>query len=105
VSFTRKVGEHGNLFGSVTALDIAEKLAAKGYNIDRRKVQLNNPIKVLGEYDVPIKLHREVSANIKVKVDPEGGVQAAPASDQVPAPTPAPESPPQAEAGPESAPS
>src|SRR6266571_6713673 len=77
VSFTRKVGEHGNLFGSVTAIDVAEKLASQGYRIDRRKIQLSSPLKVLGEYDVPVKLHREVTATIKVKVEPEGGVQPA----------------------------
>ena len=93
VAFTRKVGEHGNLFGSVTAIDIAEKLASQGYSTDRRKIQLNSPLKVLGEYDVPIRLHREVTATIKVKVEPEGGVQVAPAaqtSTQVPAEVPAP---------------
>ncbi len=71
VSFKRKAGEHGTLFGSVTAIDVAEGLAAQGYKIDRRKIQLDNPLKVLGEYDVPIKLHREVIATIKVKVEPE----------------------------------
>jgi large subunit ribosomal protein L9 len=95
VSFTRKVGEHGNLFGSVTALDIAEKLNSQGYNLDRRKIQLDNPIKVLGEYDVPVKIHRDVTATVKVKVEPEGGVQpaatqeAAPASTQTTAQAPA----------------
>jgi large subunit ribosomal protein L9 len=74
VSFTRKVGEHSNLFGSVTAIDIAEKLASSGYNIDRRKVQLGSPIKVIGEYNVPVRLHREVTATIKVIVQPEGGL-------------------------------
>jgi large subunit ribosomal protein L9 len=77
LSFTRKVGEHGNLFGSVTAIDVAERLASQGYKIDRRKIQLNSPIKVLGEYEVGVKLHREVTAAVKVKVEPEGGVQPA----------------------------
>ncbi len=71
VVVTRKAGEKGTLFGSVTALDVAEKLAAQGFHIDRRKIQLDPPLKVLGEYDVPIKLHREVSATVKVKVDAE----------------------------------
>src|SRR5258708_28027907 len=62
LAFTRKSGEHGTLFGSVTAMDVAEGLAAQGYKIDRRKIQLENPLKVLGEYDVPVKLHREVTA-------------------------------------------
>jgi large subunit ribosomal protein L9 len=101
LTFTRKVGEHGNLFGSVTAIDVADKLASQGYNIDRRKVQLSSPIKILGEYDVPVKLHRDVTATIKVKVEPEGGTaaagtarqptEAAPAAS--PESAPAPESP------------
>ena len=72
VAVTRKAGEKGTLFGSVTAIDIAEKLAAQGYVIDRRKIVLDSPLKVLGEYDVPIKLHREVTASIHVKVEGEG---------------------------------
>ncbi|HLY63191.1 MAG TPA: 50S ribosomal protein L9 [Terriglobia bacterium] len=79
LTFTRKSGEHGTLFGSVTAMDVAEGLAARGFKIDRRKIQLENPIKALGESDVPVKLHREVTTNIKVKVEPEGGAAAAPA--------------------------
>ncbi len=72
VTLTRKSGEKGTLFGSVTAIDIAEKLALQGYNIDRRKIVLDTPLKVLGEYDVPIRLHREVTASIKVRVEGEG---------------------------------
>ncbi|MBZ5513789.1 MAG: 50S ribosomal protein L9 [Acidobacteriia bacterium] len=75
VSFTRRAGEQGTLFGSVTAMDIAEGLHAQGYNIDRRKIHVDPPIKLLGEYDVTIKLHREVTAKIKVKV--EGEIEAA----------------------------
>ena len=71
VSFRRKAGEQGTLFGSVTAIDVAEGLAAHGYKIDRRKIQLDNPLKVVGEYDVPVRLHREVIASIKVKVESE----------------------------------
>ena len=74
----RKAGEKGTLFGSVTALDVAEKLAAQGFNIDKRRIQLDPPLKVLGEYDVPIKLHREVVANVKVKVEAEPETSAAP---------------------------
>jgi len=74
VKFTRKAGEHGTLFGSVTAIDVAEKLAEQGYQIDRRKIQLPTPLKLVGEYDVPIKLHREVSAIIKVKVESDAPV-------------------------------
>jgi len=71
LAFTRKSGEHGQLFGSVTAMDVAEGLATKGFNIDRRKIQLDQPIKLLGEYDVPIRLHREVTQTVKVKVEGE----------------------------------
>ena len=58
----RKVGETEALYGSVTTADIAEALAAKGFEIDRRKLQLAEPIKKLGEVDVPVKLHRDVTA-------------------------------------------
>ena len=68
VVFTRKSGENGHLFGSVTSSDIAGELATKGFDIDRRKIQLNEPLKALGNYDVAIKLHREVTAKLKVKV-------------------------------------
>jgi large subunit ribosomal protein L9 len=71
LTFTRKSGEHGTLFGSVTAIDVAEGLTAQGYKIDRRKIQLSNPLKVVGEYDVPIRLHREVTSTIKLKVEAE----------------------------------
>jgi len=66
--FTRKSGEEGHLFGSVTSADIATELAAKGFEIDRRKITLNNPIKALGNFEVPVKLHKEVSVPVKVKV-------------------------------------
>ncbi len=71
VSFTRKAGEKGALFGSVTALDIAEKLAAQGFKIDRRRIHLDQPLKVLGEYDVSVKVHRDVHATVKVKGEGE----------------------------------
>ena len=80
LAFTRKSGEQGALFGSVTAIDVAEGLAAQGYHIDRRKVQLASPLKVIGEYDVPVRLHREVTATIKVKVEAEGAAEAATAA-------------------------
>jgi len=79
LSFRRKAGEQGQLFGSVTAMDVAEALAAQGYKIDRRKIQLN-PVKLLGEYDVPIRLHREVTATIKVKIEPEAEAHQTPAA-------------------------
>lgn len=71
VTVIRKAGDKGNLFGSVTSMDIAEKLLAQGYHIDKRKITLNTPIKVLGEYTVPIKLHRDVTGTVKVIVEPD----------------------------------
>jgi len=77
LSYTRKAGEQGTLFGSVTAMDVAEGLTAKGFNIDRRKILIDPPIKLVGEYDVHIKLHRDVTATIKVKVESETEAPAA----------------------------
>jgi len=71
VEFARKAGENDQMFGSVTAGDISEALAAQGYSVDKRKIQLDQPIKTLGEYQVPAKLHREVTASIKVVVRKE----------------------------------
>jgi len=68
LEFARKVGEHGILYGSVTSMDIADELAAKGYQFDRRRIVLKDPIKEPGEFEVPIKLHRDVTANLKVIV-------------------------------------
>jgi large subunit ribosomal protein L9 len=68
----RKVGEHDVLYGSVTSGDIAEFLKAKGIEIDKRKVQLDEPIKKLGEHEVSVKLHPEVTANLRVLVTKEG---------------------------------
>jgi large subunit ribosomal protein L9 len=68
LSFTRKSGENGQLFGSVTSADIAGDLEAKGFEIDRRKIQLTEPLKSVGEYTVAVKLHREVTAHVKVQV-------------------------------------
>ena len=68
LSFTRKSGEAGHLFGSVTSSDIASGLEAKGFEVDRRKIQLDEPLKSLGEFSVAIKLHREVTAHLTVKV-------------------------------------
>jgi large subunit ribosomal protein L9 len=75
VVLSRKVGETEALYGSVTSADIAEALAAKGFDVERRKLQLADPIKRIGEFDVPVKLHREVTTTIKVKVVPEAGPQ------------------------------
>jgi len=66
--FERKVGENDHLFGSVTSGDIAHELEAKGYTVDRRKIALDEPLKSLGEYHVPVKLHREVTSHVKVTV-------------------------------------
>jgi large subunit ribosomal protein L9 len=71
VRITRKVGEQDKLYGSVTALDIAEALAAKGQKVDRRSIHLPDPIKSVGTFEVEIRLHREVAAKIKVEVAPE----------------------------------
>ena len=71
LSFARKVGENDHLFGSVTSADIAQQLEQKGFNIDRRKVHLEEPLKSLGEFLVPVRLHREVTAHLKVVVQPE----------------------------------
>ena len=69
--FERKVGENDHLFGSVTSADIAAQLEAKGFNIDRRRVHLDEPLKQVGEFHIPVKLHREVTAHIAVTVKPE----------------------------------
>jgi large subunit ribosomal protein L9 len=63
-----QAGEEGRLFGSVTAIQIAELIAEKGIEIDRRKIDLAEPIKEVGDHSVPIRLHREVIANVKLKV-------------------------------------
>ncbi len=68
LSFTHKVGENDHLFGSVTSKDIADALVVKGYNIDRRKIDLHDPIKQLGTYQVGVKLHKDVTVQIPVTV-------------------------------------
>jgi large subunit ribosomal protein L9 len=77
LNFERKVGEHGLLYGSVTAMHIADALKEKGYEIDRRRVHLSEPIKETGEYTVSVRLHREVNVEIPVTVTGEGGAQTA----------------------------
>jgi large subunit ribosomal protein L9 len=72
VEITRKVGETEALYGSVTSADIADALNAKGFEVDKRKLVLHEPIKKLGEYTVPIKLHRDVTVQLKVRVSAEG---------------------------------
>jgi len=82
VTIAKRVGEHGNLFGSVTANDIADALVAKGIEVDKRRIELAHPIKTLGTHDVDVRLHREVSAHIQVEVVPIGteSVESAPAA-------------------------
>jgi large subunit ribosomal protein L9 len=70
-SFRRKAGENDQLFGSVTAGDIAEALEKKGFNIDRRKIQLHEPLKSIGEFTVPVKLHKDVTTHLKVVITKE----------------------------------
>jgi large subunit ribosomal protein L9 len=72
VVIARRVGETDALYGSVTTADIAEALAAKGFDLDRRKLQLADPIRRLGDVDVPLKLHRDVTTTVKVRVVAEG---------------------------------
>ena len=71
VTIKQKSGENDQLFGSVTSKDVADALAAKGFTIDRRKIQLDEPIKSLGEFKVPVKLHKEVTAEVTVVVAKE----------------------------------
>jgi len=81
IAIARRVGDTEQLYGSVTAADITDFLKAKGVEVDRRKLILPEPIKALGEYDVPLKLHRQVTVPLKVKVVREGGPkEAAPAA-------------------------
>lgn len=72
VTITKRVGEHGHLFGSVTANEIADALVAKGIEVDKRRIELNHPIKNIGLHDVDVRLHRDVSAHIQVEVVPLG---------------------------------
>ncbi|MZH47274.1 MAG: 50S ribosomal protein L9 [Nitrospinae bacterium] len=76
-SVKKKVGETGKMFGSVTAQEVSDLLKAQGVDVDRRKIQITDPIKKAGEYKIPVKLHPEVTAEIKLVV--EGEQEAAPA--------------------------
>jgi large subunit ribosomal protein L9 len=71
VQFARKTGENDQMFGSVTGADISEALAAQGFKVDKRQVQLAEPIKVIGEQTLTVKVFRDVTASIKVTVDKE----------------------------------
>jgi len=75
VSFQRRSGEHDQLFGSVTSGDIADALTKKGFNIDRRKIQVHEPLKTVGEFAVPVKLHKEVTAHLKVVIAKEAAAE------------------------------
>jgi large subunit ribosomal protein L9 len=74
LEFKRKAGEQGALYGSVTSMDIAEELKQRGYEIDRHRIHLREPLKRLGDFTVPLRLHREVTVDLNVKVAPEGEV-------------------------------
>ena len=71
VTLRHRVGENNHLFGSVTAKDIADALAAQNFHIERRKIQLDEPIRTVGEYKVPVRLYRDVSVEVNVLVEPE----------------------------------
>ena len=71
VSFQRRSGEHDQLFGSVTSSDLADALERKGFSVDRRKIQLHEPLKTLGEFTVPVKLHKDVTAHLRVVIEKE----------------------------------
>ena len=95
--FDRRVGDHGLLDGSVTALDIAEALKERGITVERRKIRLRDHIKEVGEYDVVVKLHRDVAPSIKIKVRKEGAQEkAASPSEAAPAESAPPKTPPTA---------
>ena len=71
IEIARRVGENATLYGSVTSADIAHALAAKGFEIDKKKIHLPDPLKAIGESSVPVRIHRDVTAQVKVKVVPE----------------------------------
>lgn len=71
VSFQRRSGEHDQLFGSVTSGDIADALSKQGFEVDRRKIQLHEPLKTIGEFSVPMRLHKDVTTHLKVVIEKE----------------------------------
>jgi large subunit ribosomal protein L9 len=75
LTFQRRSGENDQLFGSVTSGDIVDALAKKGFNLDRRKVQLHEPLKTVGEFAIPVKLHKDVTAHLKVVIDKEAAAE------------------------------
>jgi len=74
LEFKRKSGEQGALYGSVTSMDLAEALKERGYEIDRHRIHLREPLKRIGDFTVPLRLHRDVTIDLQVKVSPEGEV-------------------------------
>ncbi len=81
LSFTRKSGEHDQLFGSVTSADIARELEHKSFNIDRRKIHLDEPLKHVGEFNVPIRLHKDVTVPVKVIINKDAVAETAAAEE------------------------
>jgi large subunit ribosomal protein L9 len=75
VKFQRKSGENDQLFGSVTSGDIADALEKKSFHIDRRKIQLHEPLKIVGEFTIPVKLHKDVTTHLKVVVEKEAATE------------------------------
>jgi large subunit ribosomal protein L9 len=71
ITLKRKVGEQDKLYGSVTAIDLAEALAARGLQLDRRSIDLAEPLKTVGDFEVPVKLHAEVVGKVKVRIEAE----------------------------------
>ena len=71
IEIARRVGENNTMYGSVTTADIAAALHAKGFEVEKRKITLHDPIKAVGEHVIPVKIHRDVTAQVKVKVVPE----------------------------------
>jgi large subunit ribosomal protein L9 len=85
IQIEKRVGEHGQLFGSVTANEIADALEARGINVDKRRIELAHPIKNIGVHDVEVRLHKDVSAHIQVEVQAQG-VERLEESEAAPAP-------------------
>jgi len=81
LNFVRKSGEHDQLFGSVTSADIARELEHKGFNIDRRKIHLDEPLKHVGEFKVPVKLHKDVTVQVNVIINKEAIAEVAAAEE------------------------
>jgi len=71
LTFQRRSGEHDQLFGSVTSGDVAAEMEKKGFSVDRRKIQLHEPLKSLGEFTIPVKLHKDVTAHVRVVIEKE----------------------------------